>query len=60
MTNEGEGEAFGDGELCPIDVIKGQEGLCVLGAFEVNTILTEEMQRIDSSLFTRVLFVNST
>jgi len=38
MTNEG--EAFGKGELCPIEGIKGQKGLGVLGDFAVNAFLT--------------------
>jgi hypothetical protein len=46
MTNEGEGEALGEGELCPIDGIKGQKGLCILCAFAVNAFLTAETQRI--------------
>jgi len=43
MTNEG--EAFGKGELCPIDGIKGQKNLCTLCAFAVNAFSTAETQK---------------
>jgi hypothetical protein len=46
MTNEGECEALGEGELCPIDGIKGQKGLCILSAFAVSAFLTAETQKI--------------